>query len=146
MRPRTPNDHYSAGLPFHLWPRALRPSKAATPARWTPQASAYLPLMPTSYTPLDDSKVPATICKAALATPAPTGFFDPISIGARQRVDVMLDANNPVDEVEGEAANIWSPGKGDMRPLAKCIVSFGTGHLSKKALEDNIINGMILQN
>ena len=50
-----------------------------------------------------------------------------------------MGANNPVVEVEGEAANIWSPGKGDLKPLVKCFVSIGTGHPGKKALEDNIV-------
>jgi hypothetical protein len=44
-----------------------------------------------------------------------------------------------VDEVEGEAADIWSSGTGDLKPLVKCFVSIGTGHPSKKALEDNIV-------
>jgi hypothetical protein len=57
----------------------------------------------------------------------------------RQFVDGALGANNPVDEVEGEAANIWSPGVGDLKPLVKCFVSIGTGHPGKKALEDNIV-------
>ena len=60
-------------------------------------------------------------------------------IGARQFVDGALGANNPVDEVEGEAANIWSPGTGDLKPLVKCFISIGTGHPGKKALEDNIV-------
>jgi hypothetical protein len=54
-------------------------------------------------------------------------------------VDGALGANNPVDEVEGEAANIWSPGVGDLKPLVKCFISIGTGHPGKKALEDNIV-------
>jgi predicted acylesterase/phospholipase RssA len=87
----------------------------------------------------DESEIPATICEAALATSAATGFFDPVSIGARQFVDGALGANNPVDEVEGEAANIWSPGVGDLKPLVKCFVSIGTGHPGKKALEDNMV-------
>jgi hypothetical protein len=50
-----------------------------------------------------------------------------------------LGANNPVNEVEDEAANIWSPDTGDLKPLVKCFVSIGTGHPGKKALEDNIV-------
>ena len=42
----------------------------------------------------------------ALATSAATGFFDPVSIGARRFVDGALGANNPVDEVEEDASNI----------------------------------------
>ena len=92
-----------------------------------------------SYTLPDESNIPATICQAALATSAATGFFDPVSIGARQFVDGALGANNPVDEVEGEAANIWSSGIGDLKPLVKCFVSIGTGHPGKKALEDGML-------
>lgn len=92
-----------------------------------------------SYTLPDEGSIPATICQAALATSAATGFFDPVSIGARQFVDGALGANNPVDEVEGEAANIWSSGTGDLKPLVKCFVSIGTGHPGKKALEDSML-------
>lgn len=92
-----------------------------------------------SYTLPDERDIPATICQAALATSAATGFFDPVSIGARQFVDGALGANNPVDEVEGEAANIWSSGKGDLKPLVKCFISIGTGNPGKKAIEDNMV-------
>jgi predicted acylesterase/phospholipase RssA len=92
-----------------------------------------------SYSRPDERDTVATICEAALATSAATGFFDPVSIGARQFVDGALGANNPVDEVEGEAANIWSSGTGDLKPLVKCFVSIGTGHPGKKALEDNLV-------
>ncbi|CAN9251458.1 unnamed protein product [Alternaria alternata] len=92
-----------------------------------------------SYALLDEGEIPATIGEAALATSAATGFFDPVLIGARQFVDGALGANNPVDEVEGEAANIWTPDTGDLKPLVKCFVSIGTGHPGKKALEDNIV-------
>lgn len=44
-----------------------------------------------------------------------------------------------MDEVEGEAADIWSPGKGDLKPLVKCFISIGTGHPGKKALEDDVL-------
>jgi predicted acylesterase/phospholipase RssA len=59
-----------------------------------------------SYSLPDELNIPATICDAALATSAATGFFDPVSIGVRRFVDGALGANNPVDEVEGEASNI----------------------------------------
>jgi hypothetical protein len=41
--------------------------------------------------------------------------------------------------VEGEAANIWSPDTGDLKPLVKCFISIGTGNPGKKALEDNMV-------
>ena len=92
-----------------------------------------------SYTLPDEGEIPATICEAALATSAATGFFDSVSIGERKFVDGALGANNPVDEVEGEAANIWSPNTGDLKPLVKCFISIGTGNPGIKALEDNAI-------
>ncbi|KAJ5022565.1 acyl transferase/acyl hydrolase/lysophospholipase [Bipolaris maydis] len=91
-----------------------------------------------SYKLRDENKTPATICQAALATSAATGFFDSVYIGARQFADGALGANNPVDEVEGEAADIWNPDTGDLKPLVKCFISIGTGNPGKKALEDNI--------
>jgi predicted acylesterase/phospholipase RssA len=92
-----------------------------------------------SYSLPDELDLRATICDAALATSAATGFFDAISIGARQFVDGALGANNPVDEVEGEASNIWCSETGDLKPLVKCFISIGTGHLGTRAIEDSMI-------
>lgn len=92
-----------------------------------------------SYTLPDEGDIPATICEVALATSAATGFFDPVSIGARQFVDGALGANNPVDEVEGEASNIWTSRTGDLKPLVKCFISIGTGNPGKKAIQDNML-------
>jgi len=92
-----------------------------------------------SYSLADELDNPATICEAALATSAATTFFDPVRIGARKYVDGALGANNPVDEVEGEASNIWCPGTGDLKPLVKCFISIGTGNPGKKAIDDNMI-------
>ncbi|KAJ5970810.1 FabD/lysophospholipase-like protein [Penicillium vulpinum] len=85
-----------------------------------------------------DSGIQATICQAARATSAATTFFDPVSIGARRFADGALGANNPVDEVEGEASDIWCKETGDLKPLVKCFISIGTGHPGKKAMEDNL--------
>lgn len=59
-----------------------------------------------SYNLSDEPAIRATVCEAALATSAATTFFNPISIGHRTFADGGFGANNPVDEVEGEAANI----------------------------------------
>lgn len=80
-----------------------------------------------------------TICEAALATSAATGLFDPVTIGCRRFVDAALGANNPVDEVEGEATDIWCPQEGDLKPIVKCFISLGTGRLNLKAVEDNLL-------
>ena len=79
-----------------------------------------------------------TICDAALATSAAIGFFNPVSIGKRHSVDGALGANNPVEEVEGEASNIWCSGTADLKHLVKCFISIGTGHLETKAIEDKL--------
>jgi hypothetical protein len=92
-----------------------------------------------NYTLPDEGDIPATTCEAALATSAATGFFDPVLIGARLFVGGALGANNPVEEVEGEAANIWCSGTGDLKPLVKCFISIGTGKAGKKAIEDDIL-------
>lgn len=92
-----------------------------------------------SYSLPNQLELPATVCETALATSAATGFFDPVSIGARQFVDGALGANNPVEEVEGEAANIWCSKTGDLKPLVKCFISIGTGNPGKKAIQDNML-------
>lgn len=55
-------------------------------------------------------------------------------------MDGALGANNPVEEVEGEAANIWCSETGNLKPLVKCFVSIGTGNPGKRAIEDNMLN------
>jgi predicted acylesterase/phospholipase RssA len=92
-----------------------------------------------SYSLPDEPNIRATICQAALATSAATTFFDPVSIGNRLFADGGLGSNNPVDEVEGEAANIWCSETGDLKPLVKCFISIGTGNPGKKAFEDSLI-------
>ncbi|KAF7507643.1 hypothetical protein GJ744_010196 [Endocarpon pusillum] len=91
-----------------------------------------------SYSLPNESNNPATIYQAALATSAATTFFDPVSIGDRSFADGGLGANNPVDEVEGEASNIWCSETGDLKPLVKCFISIGTGNPGKKPFDDSI--------
>jgi hypothetical protein len=62
-----------------------------------------------------------------------------VLIGARQFVDGALGANNPVEEVEREATNIWCSETDDLKPLVKCFISIGTGNPGKKAMEDNML-------
>lgn len=92
-----------------------------------------------SYSLPEEPNISATICQAALATSAATTFFDPVSIGDRTFADGGLGANNPVDEIEGEASNIWCSETGDLKPLVKCFVSIGTGNPGKKAFGDSIV-------
>ncbi|KAI9775783.1 MAG: hypothetical protein M1816_005768, partial [Peltula sp. TS41687] len=92
-----------------------------------------------SYSLTDETGISATICQAALATSAATSYFDPVDIRARRFADGGLGANNPVDEVEGEASNIWCAETGDLKPLVKCFISIGTGNPGKKAIEDKVL-------
>ncbi|OJJ80604.1 uncharacterized protein ASPGLDRAFT_38966 [Aspergillus glaucus CBS 516.65] len=91
-----------------------------------------------SYQVPGKDEIPATICQAARATSAATTFFKPVSIGARRFADGALGANNPADEVEREASDVWCGGTGDLKPLVKCFISIGTGNPGKKAMEDNL--------
>lgn len=95
-----------------------------------------------SYNLPDEPNIRATICQAALATLAASVSFDPVDIGDRTFDtfdDGGLGSNNPVDEVEGEAANIWCSETGDLKPLVKCFISIGTGNPGKKAFEDSLV-------
>jgi len=74
-----------------------------------------------------------------LATAAATSFFDPVMIGPRKFLDGALGANNPVEEVEEEAANIWCPDSQDLTSLMKCFISVGTGTPGTKAITDNAL-------
>jgi len=91
-----------------------------------------------SYSLPDEPSTRAKICEAALATSAATTFFEPVSIGDRTFADGGFGANNPVDEVEGEAANVWCSETGDLKPLVKCFISIGTGNPGKKSFEDSM--------
>lgn len=91
-----------------------------------------------SYDALDEDGLSPTICEAALATSAATRFFDPVSLGGRQFVDGAFGANNPIEEVEGEACDIWCPTTRNLQILTKCLLSIGTGHAGNQALDDNI--------
>jgi len=92
-----------------------------------------------SYSLPDWPDIPATICQAALATSAATSFFDPVTIDDRTFADGGFGANNPVDEVEGEASNIWGSEEKDLKELVKCFISIGTGNPGRKAFEDGMI-------
>ncbi|KAI9146757.1 putative Pfs, NB-ARC and TPR domain protein (JCVI) [Paramyrothecium foliicola] len=86
----------------------------------------------------DERDLGVTICQAALATCATTTFFKPVAIKARSFAEGWLGANNPVDEVEGEAASIWCPDGDDLKPLVKCFISIGTGNPGKRPFEDRM--------
>ncbi|KGO58344.1 Acyl transferase/acyl hydrolase/lysophospholipase [Penicillium expansum] len=92
-----------------------------------------------SYPVPNEIALPATICQAALATSAATKFFDPVSIGNHQFVDGAFGANNPIEEIEGEAADIWCTASRALKPLVKCLVSVGTGDPAQLPMDDNVL-------
>ncbi|CAI7636757.1 unnamed protein product [Penicillium glandicola] len=92
-----------------------------------------------SYPVPNELALPATICEAALATSAATRFFDSVSIGNQQFVDGAFGANNPIEEVEEEAADIWCTTSRALRPLVKCLISVGTGSHAQVPMDDNVL-------
>lgn len=117
---------------------------------WTPEltsisfvcaASKDLNIRPErlrSYIIRGRSSLRCTICQAALATSAAPGFFDPVLINGRQFVDGALGANNPVEQIEEEATDIWCHERGDLAPLVKCFISIGTGKRALVGISDRI--------
>ena len=92
-----------------------------------------------SYRVSNEDNIPATICEAALATSAATGYFDTAFIGNRAFVDGAFGANNPVEEVEEEAADIWCTASRELKPLVKCFLSIGTGCPARVPMDDNMM-------
>ena len=75
-----------------------------------------------------------------MATSAAVSFFDPVQIGARTYVDAGLGTNNPVDEVEDDACEIWcrQSGLGELQTRTRCFISIGTGHPGNKPISDKV--------
>lgn len=92
-----------------------------------------------SYDAQEENTPSPTICEAALATSAATGFFDPVRLGDREFVDGAFGANNPVEELEEEACDVWCHATRNLKALTKCLVSIGTGNPAKRAIDDNLV-------
>ncbi|KAJ5585584.1 uncharacterized protein N7459_005384 [Penicillium hispanicum] len=69
----------------------------------------------------------AKIWEAARATSAATTFFEPMTISDETFVDGATGANNPVQEIWTEAADVWGLQHGQLEENVKCLVSIGTG-------------------
>jgi predicted acylesterase/phospholipase RssA len=97
----------------------------------------------TSYrTPRGNSDLlnSVTIWEACRATSAASSFFDPIAVGrfGEEFVDGATGANNPVREVWDQAQVAWGPEPLEGR--VKCLVSIGTGMLSLKPFQDDVLH------
>ncbi|KAF2706977.1 FabD/lysophospholipase-like protein [Pleomassaria siparia CBS 279.74] len=84
-----------------------------------------------------------TILEAALATSAAPTYFSDMAIGGSKFVDGALGANNPVAEVEEEAADLWCEDTGHLQPLVKCFISIGTGHAGIRSVSDKGMKNLI---
>ena len=75
-----------------------------------------------------------------MATSAAVSFFDPVQVGSRKYVDAGLGTNNPVDEVEEEACEIWCRKKrvSELQTRTACFVSIGAGHPGNKSVNDRV--------
>lgn len=69
----------------------------------------------------------ATVWEAARATSAATTFFEPITIGDETFVDGATGANNPIQHLWSEAADVWGLQDNQLEENIKCLVSIGTG-------------------
>lgn len=77
-----------------------------------------------------------TIVEAALATTAAPTYFSSASIDSSGFIDGALGANNPVLNVEEEAADLWCEDTGDLKPLVKTFISIGTGRPGLRSVSD----------
>ncbi|KAK5686500.1 hypothetical protein LTS10_002619 [Elasticomyces elasticus] len=84
------------------------------------------------------NNITPSIVEAALATSAATSYFETATIGNRKFVDGGLAVNNPAEEVEWEAQDIWCTDLGDIKKLVSCFISIGTGVPSTKSIEDSL--------
>ncbi|KAJ5963990.1 uncharacterized protein N7479_003866 [Penicillium vulpinum] len=69
----------------------------------------------------------AKIWEAARATSAATTFFEPITISDETFVDGATGANNPINQIWSEAADLWGLNAAQLEENVKCLVSIGTG-------------------
>jgi hypothetical protein len=84
-----------------------------------------------------------TILEAALATTAAPTYFSTTSIDGSGFVDGALGANNPVLNVEEEAADLWCEATGDLKPLVKAFISIGTGRPGIRSVSDKGLRHLV---
>ncbi|KAF2998234.1 hypothetical protein E8E13_005657 [Curvularia kusanoi] len=81
-----------------------------------------------------------TITQAAMATSAAVSFYEPVEISGRTFLDGGLGSNNPVDEVEMEARQIWRlESLAKLQDCTDCFLSIGTGDPGIQSVSDKAI-------
>lgn len=122
-------------LQLQVWPVHTHPCQSFV---CVTNRDLYDIVLVRNYDAPGSASLPATLCQAALATSAAPGYFDPVAIRGRHFVDGALGANNPVEQVEAEASDLWSPESTAVQRLVKCFVSLGTGSRSPKPVERSL--------
>ncbi|GKU06823.1 unnamed protein product [Fusarium langsethiae] len=61
-----------------------------------------------------------------------------LSIQDMSFADGAFGANNPVEQVEDEATEIWCSETGNIKPLVKCFISIGTGNMGTYDINDRV--------
>jgi predicted acylesterase/phospholipase RssA len=78
-----------------------------------------------------------------MATTAAPTYFSSAAIDGSNFVDGAIGANNPVVQVEEEAADIWCADSANIKPLVKCFVSVGTGHSDVRSVADRSLKHLV---
>jgi hypothetical protein len=79
------------------------------------------------------SRPPPTVVNVACATMSSSLFCEPVTLGgARRYAGGDLGANNPINQVELEALNLWKMDRG-FQP--QCLVSIGAGNPGNSKIE-----------
>lgn len=77
-----------------------------------------------------------TILEAALATSAAPTYFSKVTIEGCTYIDGALGANNPSEQLEDEANDIFCSGSNNLRQQVACFLSLGTGRMDFDAVAD----------
>lgn len=94
----------------------------------------------------NDLRDVAKIWEVARATSAASSFFDPITIAGERFIDGATPANNPIQELWSEAADVFGDRKDSewrLEDNLQCLVSIGTGKLHLTPFATSIIKNEI---
>jgi len=77
-----------------------------------------------------------TILEAALATSAAPTYFSKVTIEGSTYIDGALGANNPAEQLEDEANDIFCGGSNRLTQHVACFLSLGTGRMDFNSVSD----------